>query len=135
MYDPEIEEWKTPPFLVGVPFNPVTLWRLVTSADPTEDGFRPDCETRKRFPTEDNCSFLGFSAWRLPGQARESAEHLNPMRLERGDPPFTHMAEIKLWPKKRHTCARVGFEAGHWVVWAPADHFMKESRRGETLPI
>jgi hypothetical protein len=80
MYDSEIEEWKGEPFIVGVPANPESLWRLVTSDTPTKEDFLPDCDARDRLATEDWCSYLGFSAFRLPEQAGESAELLNPLR-------------------------------------------------------
>jgi hypothetical protein len=134
MYDPEIEEWKGEPFVVGVPANPESLWRLVTSDAPTKDDFLPDCDVRDRPPTEDWCSYLGFSAWRLPEQARGVRRAVEPVETGRGDPPFTHMVEIRLWPKKRHACARVGFEAGSLGRLGPSGALLTGSKAGRRLP-
>jgi hypothetical protein len=135
LFEVEIEDWKGDPFAVLVPSKAEEFWRLLTTGEPTADDFRPDSEVRDRFPTEDTCSYLGFSVWRLLNQATEFAGRFNPQREAADVPPFTHVVQIKLWPKKRHTCARIGPEDGHFVIWAPAEDFTRESRQGRIFPI
>jgi hypothetical protein len=105
-------------FTVGVPSEALDFWRAVRNDPPQENDLAPDRDVRDRFPTEDHCSYRGFSAWRDERMARDTARDvLNPLLIAQGEVPFTHIFHFRVWPKRRHACARLGPEDHHWGIW------------------
>lgn len=105
------------------------FWRFIRHDSPDASDFAPDCDVRDRFPTEDHCSYRGFSAWTQEKIARDTARDvLNPRLIDAREPPFTHVVHFRTWLKGRHTCARLGPEPDHWGIWAPAEDFVGISR-------
>jgi hypothetical protein len=119
--DPEV--WQTQPFVVGVLKNPETFWRLLRHPEPaTADDLQPDATTRKRYGSEDHCSYRGFSAFRFEGQAREYAKEVfNPRAVKAGREPFTHLVSFSIDPGNWDACSWMAPPEGHFCIWGEAE--------------
>jgi hypothetical protein len=71
------EHWRGKPFLVGVPRDPDTFFRLTHGPDATDQDFRPDSEIRDRYGFENHCEYRAISVWVTEGLAREHERDIN----------------------------------------------------------
>jgi hypothetical protein len=124
------EHWREPPFLVGVPAEADTFFRLTRSSAASDADFRPDSDVRDRYGFEDHCSYRAISVWQFEEQAREHARDINRNGQGTNQPPFTHVVAFRLKPRNRHACSDTGPPEGHFTVWAEPGVLASRSERG-----
>lgn len=114
--------WKAVPFVTGVPFEPVTLFRWVTSEDLSPSAFVPDNEATKPKPSNENhATYRGISVYNDLEVAIREMGLVNAGRRENGRPEFSHIAAFELRPPKMHAFAQTYEPPEHCTVWAPPD--------------